>query len=71
MVTLLLASPLMACLVTVHRPAHTDQLLALHVDRTEAAVSAVTTAMIANQQERGLDRLLRDLKVATDQPAAG
>ena len=37
------------------------QLLALHVDRAEAAVSAVTTAMIANQQERGRDRRIRPL----------
>ena len=37
------------------------QLLALHVDRTEAAVSAVTTAMIANEQERGRDRRIRPL----------
>ena len=37
------------------------QLLALHVDRTEAAVSAVTTALIANEQERGRDRRIRPL----------
>jgi hypothetical protein len=43
-----------------------DQLLALHVDRdrTKAAVSAVTTAMIANQQERGRDRRIRPLPPA-------